>query len=344
MREPVKQVYFWSGIGISLALVVYLFAKVDYGRLWGALIAADIALLACAGGLLVSTFALRSWRWYYLLRPLKSVGFSSLMSATSIGMMANMIFPARLGEIVRAMVIGQRERIDKSASFATIIVERLLDGFTILLILGVLLLVSPLPLDQTWARAVRWGGLLTLLVYLGVLAFLLSLYHATSRVLGSVRRLSKALPERWVDRLAHFLESFSVGLQTLGGRHYLAHIIVMSFLLWGAIGLYNFLIVMAFGLQLPLSVGFLLLVFQAFAVMIPSSPGFVGTYHAASVACLSLWGITAEAALGVALIMHAGNFFITLGLGVGFLWLIGVSWRDLMRPDTALRPSPTSLA
>jgi hypothetical protein len=324
-------------------LVLYLFSKVDYSRLLDSLASADIALLAVAGGVLASTFALRSWRWYYLLRPLKEVGFSSLMSATSIGLMANMILPARLGEIVRAVVIGQRERLDKSASFATVIVERLLDGFTILLILGFLLLVTPLPLDQTWAGVVYWGGVLTFIMYIVVLAFLLYLHHATIRALRGVQKLSRVLPQHWVDRLIRFLTSFSAGLRTLGGRDSLAHIIATSLLLWGAMGLYNCLVVMAFKLQLPLTVGFLLLVFQAFAVMIPSSPGFVGTYHAASVMCLSLWGIAGEAALGVALVMHAGGFFITIGFGAGSLWAIGVSLRDLMRPEASLNHSPTPM-
>jgi uncharacterized protein (TIRG00374 family) len=338
----VKYGHLWTGIGISLALIIYLFSRVDYGRLWGSLTSANLPLLAFAGALLASTFALRSWRWYYLIRPLKTVGFTSLMAATTIGLMANMIFPARLGEIVRAVVIGQRERIDKSAAFATIIVERLLDGFTILLILGILLLVSPLPLDRAWGQTVRWGGLLTLALYIGVFGFLLCLHHATPRVLHGVQRLSSRLPSRWVDKLVHFLDSFSVGLQTLSGRDFLAHIVVTSLILWGAFGLYNFLVVLAFDLHLPLSVGFLLLIFQAFAVMIPSSPGFVGTYHAASVACLSLWGITTEAALSVALVMHAGNFFMTTGLGAGALWGIGVSPRALMRRGSTLQGTPTS--
>lgn len=337
-----KHGHLWIGIGISLALVVYLFSRVDYGRLWGALTSVNLPLLAFASALLASTLALRSWRWHYILKPLKTVGFANLVTATSIGMMANMIFPARLGEIVRAVVIGQRERIDTSASFATVIVERLLDGFTILFIFGVLLLVAPLPLDRTWARAMRWGGLLTLALYLGVLGFLLCLHHARNRVLHGVQWLARVLPGRWIDVLVHFLGSFSDGLQTLGGRDFLPHLIITSLILWIAFGLYNFLIVLAFDLHLPLSVGFLLLVFQAFAVMIPSSPGFVGTYHAASVACLTLWGIAAEAALSVALVMHAGNFFITIAFGAGSLWVIGASLRDLLRRDSALKGTPTS--
>lgn len=338
-----KQGHLWGGIGISLALIVYLFARVDYGRLWDSLASADFPLMAAAGLLMASTFALRSWRWHYFLRPLKRVRFPSLIAATAIGLMANMLFPARLGEIVRAVVIGQRERLDKSAAFATIVVERLIDGFTILFILGILLLVSPLPFDQAWARAVRWGGLLTLLLYLAVLGFLLYLYHATAAALRGVQRLSKVVPSRWVDRLVHFLNTFSRGLQTLGDREFLGYIIATSLMLWGAIGLYNFLVVAALKLHLPLTVGFLLLIFQAFAVMIPSSPGFVGTYHAASVACLGLWGVATEAALSAALVMHAGNVFVTLGFGVGALWGIGVSLRTLMPRDSTPKRSPTPM-
>src|ERR671935_90121 len=248
-----KQRYVWVGVGISLALIVYLFSRVDYGRLWASLASANAALLLLAAGLSAGTLAIRSWRWRYLLKPLKEVGFSSLLSATSIGMMANMIFPLRLGEIVRAVVLGHREHIDKSASLATVVVDRLLDGFTILFILAVLLLASSLPLEGGWGRAVWWGGLTTLLLYLGAFVFLFYLHHSTAQALRAVHRVGVVLPLRWVDKLSQFLESFSAGLQTLGRREYFGPIIVTSMILWSMIGLYKFLIVLAFQLRLPLT-------------------------------------------------------------------------------------------
>jgi uncharacterized protein (TIRG00374 family) len=338
----VQRKHAWIGMGLSLVLLGYLFGQVEYGRLWDALASADMSFLFLATALMAGTFVIRSWRWQYLLKPLKEVGFSSLMSATSIGLMANMLFPARLGEIVRAVVLSRREHIDTSASFATVIVERLLDGFTILLILAVLLLAASLPLTGGWAQIVRWGGLSTLALYVSVFVALLYLHHSTAQALRTVQRLGTRLPARWVDRLVHALQSFSKGLETLGCKEHLGQIIVTSILLWGTFGIYNFLVVQAFHLHLPLTVGFLLVVFQAFAVMLPSSPGFVGTYHAASVACLSLWGVSPEAALSVALVMHAINFFLTIGVGGSYVWTVGLSFRDLTRPSPHVEIPPHS--
>jgi hypothetical protein len=333
----VKKGHVWIGIGISLALVVYLFSRVDYRQLWLSMATADVTLLLVAGTLLAGTLVMRAWRWQYLLKPLKRVEFSNSMSATCIGLMANMILPIRLGEIVRAMVLGYREGIDKSASLATVVVDRLLDGFTILFILVVLLLVVPLPLDQGWQRKLRWGGLLFFSVYLGAFALLFYLHRSPSRMLHGVRRLGSGLPAPWVDSLCRFLGSFSVGLQSLNRTENLGQIVVTSLILWGLVGVYNFLVVRAFALYLPVTVGFLLLVAQAAAVMIPSSPGFVGTHHAATFACLSLWGVSSETALGVALVMHAIGYFLTIAIGAIYLWVVGISLRDISHPDRVNR-------
>jgi uncharacterized protein (TIRG00374 family) len=340
----VKQGHVWIGIGVSLALIVYLFSKVDYGQLWLSLASAKVSLLLTAAALFGGTLVIRAWRWQYLLKPLKRVRFSNSMSATSIGLMANMVLPLRLGEIVRAIVLGHREGIDKSASFATVVIDRLLDGFTILFILIILLLIVPLPLDQAWEKKLRWGGLLFFAIYFSVLALLVYLHRSPSRVLQRVRRLCSALPARWVDRLCHFLESFSGGLHTLDRTEHLGQIVVTSLILWGLMGFYNFLVVLAFGLNVPLTVGFILLVAQAAAVMIPASPGFVGTHHAASVACLSLWGISPEAALSVALVMHAIGYFLTVAIGAIYLWAVGLSMRDLGKLDWAMPGSPPNAA
>ena len=321
----------WIGIGISVVLIVLLFSRVDYGQLWSALISADLGVLATAAALLATTFAVRSWRWQYLLRPVKSVRFSAVMAATSIGSMANMILPARLGELVRALVLGRQERLETSTSLATVVVERVYDGFAILLMLAALLCFAPLPLTAGGMRTLRWGALVTFLGYLGVCATLYYLHYSPAHLVRGMKYFERFLPMRWVDKLASAAASFSNGLQTFSQRKSLGQIVFSSMLLWAIIGLYNALVVWAFHLQLPFTVGFLLVVFQAFAVMIPSSPGFVGTYHVASVACLKLWDVNEEIALSVALVMHAITFVLNVGMGFGYLWSVQGSLREFTK-------------
>jgi uncharacterized protein (TIRG00374 family) len=325
----VKQRHIWIGTGISLALLIYLFARVDYSQLWRSLASADRVLLLLASAFLGGTLVMRAWRWQFLLRPLKSVRFSNSMSATAIGLMANMILPVRLGEIVRAVVLGQCEQLDKSASFATVVVDRLLDGFTLLFILLILLIAAPLPVDHDWQQRLRWGGVGFFFLYGGVFAGLFYLHRAPAQVLQGVRHVCARLPAPWVERFCHFLKSFSAGLHTLGHKKYLGQIIVTSLVLWACMGVYNVFVVLAFQLHLPATVGFVLLVAQAAAVMLPASPGFVGTHHAASVACLSLWGVSPEMALSVALVMHAIGYFLTVAVGAVYIWTMGLSMRDL---------------
>lgn len=333
-----KQGHMWVGIGISAVLIVFLFSRVDYGQLWVALTSADLRLLAIASLSLASTFAIRSWRWQSLLQPIKRVRFATLMTATSIGLMANMIFPARLGEFVRALVLGRQARIETSTSLATIVVERVYDGLTILLILAALLLFASLPLSEGWIRTLQWGGLLSLLGYLGVCAILYYLHRATAHAVLGMKRLGRFMPRHWPGKLSDLLTSFSHGLQAFHQRKSLGRIIFSSILLWTVISCYNFLVVLAFHLPLPLTVGFLLVVFQAFAVMIPSSPGFVGTYHVASVVCLRLWDVSEEVALSVALVMHAITFLLTIGMGFGYLWSVRGSLREFVMPKVITPP------
>jgi uncharacterized protein (TIRG00374 family) len=222
-----------------------------------------------------------------------------------------------------------------------VVVDRLLDGFTLLFILLILLIAAPLPVDHGWQQRLRWGGVGFFFLYGGVFAGLFYLQRAPARVLQGVRHACARLPAPWVERFCHFLESFSAGLHTLGHKKYLGQIIVTSLILWACMGVYNVFVVLAFQLHLPATVGFVLLVAQAAAVMLPASPGFVGTHHAASVACLSLWGVAPEMALSVALVMHAIGYFLTVAVGAVYVWSMGLSMRDLGQLQRST-PSPPS--
>ena len=140
---------------------------------------------------IVSIF-LRFWltavRWQVLLRPVKRVGIHRLFAITMIGFMANNVLPARLGEFVRAYALGRSEALPPSLPFATIVIERIFDGFTLLLFLvGGLSFLQP-------SRTLLWAAALTCALYLGILGGLVAL--RTGRGLGLLIWALGRLPDR----------------------------------------------------------------------------------------------------------------------------------------------------
>jgi hypothetical protein len=137
---------------VSGAFVYLAFRKVDLKELRAAFLGVDYPLIvlgACVG---LSGFLVRAFGWKHLLAPVGRLSGWRLFSPVAIGYMANNLLPARLGEFARAYVVGKREHVSKSSALATIIIERIFDGLTLLLILAVVSLFFPFP---AW---VKQGG------------------------------------------------------------------------------------------------------------------------------------------------------------------------------------------
>ena len=136
---------------ISTLFLILAFNRVNLYELKDTLETANYIYLIPAVLLTILSLWIRAVRWGYLLQPVKKININSLFSATAIGLMANNLLPARLGEFVRAYVIGKKELISKSASFATIVVERIFDGLTILLFFNVVAIFYAESMP-TWLR------------------------------------------------------------------------------------------------------------------------------------------------------------------------------------------------
>lgn len=321
---------FWVGFLISLFFLFLAFHKIDFAGLGRALSEANYFYLIPFAILYYLSYVFRAFRWHYLMRPIKPIGFVSLFSATVIGFTANLLLPARLGELVRAYQIGKREKISKSASFATIVVERLLDGFTILGVLVVVLFLVEIPADKAFiGQILKKGGHASLLIYVVVIFFLSLLRTRTERVLAIVERLTGFLPHRFSRAVSRMLRSFAEGLQFVKGRGRIALIVFYSLVIWALCIATVPMATMAFGIHLPAVASMLVMVMIAFGVMLPSAPAFVGTYHAACLYAFLFYNIPAEKALSIAIVMHAGFFFSTIVLGIVVLASQKMSLKDL---------------
>ncbi|MDX1764585.1 MAG: lysylphosphatidylglycerol synthase transmembrane domain-containing protein [bacterium] len=313
----------WIGIGISVVLVLFLVRDTNFEKL--GLIFRQVNYIYCLPVILAHLVAvlIRAHRWRFLMKGLHHPAIKNLFSATMIGFMANFVLPARMGEFVRAYLIGRKEGISKSAAFATVVVERLVDTLTILLILVAVLMRVSLPdsgIAPVYSSALRGAGITLGLLFFAFLLFLILLKEKTDFTVSTMGFLLKPFPKTWHTKILTLLQSFVAGLGAIRFGPHLAYIAGYSLLLWGTYGAGNALLLKAFQIDLPAYVPFYLIVVQAVGVAIPSSPGFVGTYHAAVVAGLAAFGIHQEESLSFAILSHFIMVVPVIFYGLVLMW------------------------
>jgi len=331
------------GIVISAACLYLVFKGIEGRKLVDALKSANYVYLPLAALVNLSTFWLRAERWKYLLEPVKRTTTARLFPITTIGFMATNLLPARAGEFVRAYAVARKEGISPSASFATIVLERVLDSIVIITFFVIILFL--IDFNDTSGGAMSPGiapsnispGMLkttgmvfsSILIVTFVLLLLLKLYPIT--VIGVINKVLFPLPEQIKKRIAQILESFSSGLQVLKKGNHILPLLFWSVGVWGVSALSIWFTLMAFNLHLPFHAAGFILVLVAFAVALPSSPGFIGPFHAATSAGLIFFSVDKSIATGVSLIVHAISVVPVTLLGLFYLWMENISFSEIKR-------------
>jgi uncharacterized protein (TIRG00374 family) len=316
------------GVVLAAALLVLVFWKVDWDELRGALETARLGPLLALSATTVAVYAFRAWRLGYLLAPLGTVRFADLFSATYVGFAAGLVIP-RAQEILRPWLISRRYPIPLSAGFASIVIERLVDLITVLILFALYLFVLPTPAQQTGGAlmgVVKMAGAGTAVVAMVVLAVLLALHSHADRVLALLEKVLAFLPAWAAGPLRRIIKAFSDGLAVLRAPPgHLAAIFAQSFALWLLICVGFHFNHAAFGLDLPYRATFLLIAFLTVGVAIPT-PGMVGGFHAFYLVTLhEMFGVDRATAAAAGLTAHAFSFLPILVIGLPLLWREGLS-------------------
>ncbi len=340
MAKKSLDLKFWIGIAISAICLALLFRKIEPAKVAAAFREMDWRYLVPA---VLSTFAsyfCRAVRWHFLLLPLKRTSLRSLYPATIIGYMANNLLPARLGEFVRAYVLARKEGLETSAVFATLVVDRLWDGFTVLLMLLFTFFTLRLPPGmESVQQGMVTGGYITLAVYCAAICFLVILKRRTVWTLNLIGQLLRPFPAVVSDKVIPLLGSFIGGLRLTAGPRDLVAIFGSSLVIWGFAVWPVDLLLRSFGIVLPLAGSLFIMVFLVFAVMVPASPGYVGTYHFACVTALSAFNVASEKALSIALVIHGVSFFPTIFAGFYHMWRAKLSLKSVSATIPREEPS-----
>ena len=308
---------FWAGLLISALFTYIAFRNVDFARMWVVIRCADLPSLLLIVVITFFQFVIRSWRWDILLESIKNTSFSNRLSAILIGFAANAVLPARLGEFIRANSLGQTEEISGSSAFGTIVVERLFDGFTLLLVLMVGLQVTIFPAQwQSSATVLRTTGLCMFFAYVLIIMFLMGFKYKAKVFLKLLDRFLFFLPGHARGRIVDVIWNFTQGLVLLRTPGSWVLGVFYSFLLWFSSLCQIHLTGHSIGLSLPFIATFLILGTTSFGVMIPSAPGFIGTFHLAVQYGFLFYGIGNEEAISAAILWHAAMVPPTIVFGL----------------------------
>jgi uncharacterized protein (TIRG00374 family) len=262
---------------------------------------------------------MRTFRWRYLLRlEGAALPLAPLWHSAAIGFMANNVLPARAGEFARAYAARRLTGVRFSTALASIVVERVLDGATLVALLIVGAWAGGFSSGTTIGGVtiggvVRGGG--TLFGLLLVASLIVVRYPGFA--LSAVRRVAgAALPNRWTQRLVEIVEGLVHGLVGLRTPGSIAAVLLWSLGVWLMMAASFWAGFVAFNIDVPWSAALVTQAFVAFGVAIPSSPGFFGPFEALVRVTLGLYGIDAGLAVSLAVGYHFATFVPITLLGI----------------------------
>lgn len=316
---------FWLGIIISLGLLGLVFYGTDLRTLGEVFRTANYIYLLPALVLYFLGVGMRALRWHFLLRPIKSISVARLFQVTVIGYMANDLLPFRIGEIARAYILGETEEISKATTLVTIVLERVFDGVTMLLFIGVASFF--LALNDYLRTLLVFGSILfavVVVVLVMVASFRERFDHLLHRVMGR-------LPERWSSLGLKVIDSFVHGLSVLRNPLDAFVALVFSILAWMCEAAMYAVLALGFGISLSFPVFLLATAVANLVTIVPSTPGYIGVFDAPVRYILELFGVNANVATSYTFLLHAALVVPVVVLGLILTWRLGLSLGQLQK-------------
>lgn len=328
-----KRWQLWLGVLLSGVFLYLALRGLDLGEVWRHVRTARYWWLLPGVAIYFFGVWARTWRWHYMLRALKPVPLGRLFPVVCIGYMGNNIYPARIGELIRAYVLRRKEGVSVSASLATILVERIFDGVIMLLFVFVGLPLAPnIPLD--WRRFVVFFSLL----FFGALAVFFVIAASPRRAQAAYNwAIDRLVPERFREPLRGFADRFMEGLYFLRSGQDVAMIFATSLVVWlSETGKYWF-VMHAFDFEVSFFVLMLMNGVVNLFTTIPSAPGYVGTFDEPGIEILKAFGVNENIAGAYTLVLHAALWFPITALGAWYMWRESLTWSDLSEASRIVR-------
>ena len=274
---------------ISAGSLIYVFRHFKPDELAREVRAMNWSWVAAAVLFDILVYFLQGWRWSLLLRPVADIPFMRSIRAIYVGLFANEVLPLRTGEVIRCFLQARWSELPFTVTLSSAIIERLFDGFWLVVCFVVTTRVVDLP------EAYYWFGKILVAVLIAAGALLGGAMFARDQTREALEK------NRVLSRLHVLIED----LHIIGHSRYLylSAAASLPYLLLQVLPIYALL--HGYGIPLSLGEAFAVTVILRFSSVIPQGPGNVGTFQLATVLALSLFGVDKELAARFSFVLWA---------------------------------------
>lgn len=325
----------WIGVAISIVFLFLALRGIHFDEFALALQRANPLWLLPGIAFYFLAVAVRAWRWSYLLRPLKTLSVGQLFPIVVIGYMGNNIYPARIGELLRAYVLRRDAGVPIASSLATVLIERMMDGI-------VMIGFALIGLQSAPNVSARAGQVIAIAIAVFALAsaafFWMALAPARTNRLAEAA-IIRLVPHRFQAPLLGVAHRFVQGAQSLRSPRDLAAIFLSTVVVWLLETMKYGSVAQAFDLAVPFSGLMLVNGLSNLFTIIPGAPGAVGTFDAGGMLAMRALGVDDALAAAYVLTLHVVLWLPVTLLGAFFMLREGLRWSDLRRAEEAAAQS-----
>jgi len=323
-----KRWHFWVGLLISVLFLFIGLRGLQITDVWEGIKSADFIWLF--PGIIIYFIAvwMRALRWHLFLQPVKIIPVNEVFPIVTIGYMGNNIYPARAGELLRVIVLKHQHKVSVSASLATIIIERVIDG---VIMLGFIILnlsaITTFPgageFAKTIHKVILWGSA----IFIGALIiFLFTAVFPERTQKFLFLMIEKAIPKNWRGKAQSISQRFIKGLRSLSSPIDVIKIFLVSIVIWLLETGFYWFIMRAFPFRVSFSTLMLMNGVLNLFTAIPSTPGYIGTFDAPGIVMLTAFGMDPEISASYTLFLHAALWLPITIVGGLFFSKVGLDW------------------
>jgi hypothetical protein len=301
---------FFLGFLLSAAAIYWALHQTNLSAVWDRIREAGALSWFPAALLYVVNFIPRGWRSRLMLLPVKDIRFRQATESVIVGYSANNLLPFRMGEVIRAYSLSSATNLSTATCLASVLAERILDALSLIVFLGICLLFAYFQ-----AGDITHGTMLNSIFLVAGAFLLLSAFGIAILVLWSehlVRLGKKFLGPKVGGILDNMLQATSF----LNRPRLLGRVLALSMLIWLIEGMMFVFLALTMHISSPLLVGYFALVVINFGILIPSTPGYVGTFEACSILTFMTLGLDNASGLAFGILSHSAQFLPLTALGI----------------------------